>query len=135
MEKATFVQRVIAYLIDVILVSIVTNIISAIIGFVLGDALGAGILALVYPISLAINFVYFGYFWSGKGKTIGMGIMNIQVVAEDGSNPSFVMGGLRGTVGYLISGIVFGLGFLWMLFDDEKRTWHDMVFKTSVVKA
>jgi len=134
MEKATFGQRAVAYIIDIILVSIVSNIISAIIGVVLGDALGARLLASVV-ISLAVNFIYFGYFWSSKGKSIGMGIMKIQVVAEDGNNLSFLMGGLRGTIGYLISGIVFWLGFLWMLFDEDKRTWHDMVFNTNVIKA
>ena len=35
----------------------------------------------------------------------------------------------------LVSGAVLGLGYLWMLWDAEKQTWHDKVAKTYVVKA
>ena len=38
------------------------------------------------------------------------------------------MAGLRGTLGYYISSLVFYLGFLWMLFDEQQETWHDKIF-------
>lgn len=96
--------------------------------------LGIAILLISVLIAVAIQFSYFGYFWSKKGKTIGMGMMNIRVLTNEGENMSFVMAGFRGTVGYSISGMVFYLGFLWMLFDDNKQTWHDLMFGTQVVK-
>jgi uncharacterized RDD family membrane protein YckC len=30
--------------------------------------------------------------------------------------------------------LAFGLGFLWMLWDPKKQTWHDKAARTSVVK-
>jgi uncharacterized RDD family membrane protein YckC len=38
---------------------------------------------------------------------------------------------LRGTVGYWISGLVFGLGFIWAAFDGRKEAWHDKLFDTA----
>jgi uncharacterized RDD family membrane protein YckC len=35
----------------------------------------------------------------------------------------------------LVSGVALGLGYLWMLWDPNKQTWHDKVAKTYVVKV
>jgi uncharacterized RDD family membrane protein YckC len=35
----------------------------------------------------------------------------------------------------LPSSIVFGLGYLWMLWDPRSQTWHDMLAGTIVIKA
>ncbi len=35
----------------------------------------------------------------------------------------------------LPSGVVFGLGYLWMLWDPRSQTWHDMLARTIVIKA
>jgi uncharacterized RDD family membrane protein YckC len=35
----------------------------------------------------------------------------------------------------LVSCAALGLGYLWMLWDAEKQTWHDKVAKTYVVRA
>ena len=36
-------------------------------------------------------------------------------------------------VGYFVSGMLFGLGFLWILRDPQKQGWHDHVSGTVVV--
>jgi len=33
----------------------------------------------------------------------------------------------------LVSLLPLGLGFLWILFDPEKRAWHDRLSRTRVV--
>ena len=35
----------------------------------------------------------------------------------------------------LVSTFVCGLGYLWMLWDSKKQTWHDKVITTIMVKA
>ncbi|MEO5902240.1 MAG: RDD family protein [Ilumatobacteraceae bacterium] len=35
----------------------------------------------------------------------------------------------------LVSTIPFGLGYLWMLWDPERQTWHDKLVGTIVIKA
>jgi uncharacterized RDD family membrane protein YckC len=82
---------------------------------------------------ILLPFLYFGYFWSTRACSIGMGMMNIRVVGSDDRPLSFLMAGLRGSLGYYISGLVFGLGYLWALIDSEQKTWHDMIFKTRVI--
>jgi hypothetical protein len=36
-------------------------------------------------------------------------------------------------VGYLVSGIVMSLGFIWILFDRKRQGWHDKLARTYVV--
>jgi uncharacterized RDD family membrane protein YckC len=68
------------------------------------------------------------------GRTIGKLAMGIRVVTADGRpvpvGLSFARAGMK-----LVSGAALGLGYLWMLWDPEKRTWHDKVAQTYVVKA
>jgi uncharacterized RDD family membrane protein YckC len=40
---------------------------------------------------------------------------------------------IRALVRAFASGAVFYLGYLWMLWDDQRRTWHDMAADTRVV--
>jgi uncharacterized RDD family membrane protein YckC len=81
-----------------------------------------------------MQFVYFGYFWGKDGQSLGMKLVNIKVIHRDSDQISFLRGGLRGTFGYWVSSLIFGLGFLWAAFDAEKETWHDKIFDTWVVK-
>lgn len=34
----------------------------------------------------------------------------------------------------LVSGIVFCLGYFWIIWDDEKQGWHDKIAGTYVVE-
>ena len=34
-----------------------------------------------------------------------------------------------------ISGQIFSLGYLWMLWDDKKQTWHDKIVGSVVIKV
>ena len=36
-------------------------------------------------------------------------------------------------LGYWVSALPFGLGFLWSIFDDDDRAWHDRWAKSVVV--
>jgi len=37
-------------------------------------------------------------------------------------------------VGYLISALIFYLGFIWIAFDRKKQGWHDKIAGTCVIK-
>ncbi len=37
-------------------------------------------------------------------------------------------------LGYYVSAIPFGLGFLWVAFDPRKQGWHDKIARTVVVR-
>lgn len=72
--------------------------------------------------------------WYFQGRTLGNKIMKIRVVRTDGSALSFKYAFLR-YLGFLLSGVVFFLGFAWMLWDKKKQGWHDKVAKTIVIKT
>jgi uncharacterized RDD family membrane protein YckC len=142
---ATFSTRFVAWIIDNIIVGIAAGImygcsIAMLIGLAStnSDALTAiGVLVFfaVAAIAIIFGFVYFGYFWSKDGQSPGMRMMNIQVVQRDGALQSFVRAGLRGSVGYWISGLIFWMGYWWALLDAAQETWHDKIFDTKVVMA
>ena len=70
--------------------------------------------------------------WS-QGLTPGKLIMGDRVVDTRGVRAGFWRMALRETIGKFISGIVFGLGFLWLLWDKDQQGWHDKIAGTLVV--
>ena len=144
MNKATFLQRSAAWLIDQAILSIIYSLAAVAIGVIIGAYADSGIPVpnlIVAPSVIVFSlapifghFLYFGYFWSQRERSIGMGMMNIRVVKSDGHSLSFVMAGLRGSLGYFLSGLIFGLGYLWFFVDKQQETWHDKIFNTVVLK-
>jgi uncharacterized RDD family membrane protein YckC len=58
----------------------------------------------------------------------------IKVVNGDGSPVSYAKGAAR-VLGYLVSGCpTLCIGFLMMLWDDQKRTLHDRMCDTRVIR-
>lgn len=128
---ASFFQRFVAALVDGLLVGIVTGIISKLFGM-MGD-IGTTLGSLV---AMALSFLYYVYFISSKGQTIGKKAMGLRVQDEmTGQNLTVVSAILREVIGKAISGIVLLLGYLWMLWDPKKQTWHDKIAKSVVVKV
>lgn len=148
MGKAGFFARFAAWFLDGVAVGLVGWLIvmvmfslGAVAGSAadMGDPLAAvftGTLSVLFlVVALAIQFVYFGYLWSQTGQSLGMKLLGIRVVHRGGEDLSFVQAGLRGTIGYWISGFFFSLGYLWAAFDANQETWHDKLFDTWVVRA
>jgi len=83
----------------------------------------------------AICFVFFGWFWSHGGQTLGMRSWRIKLVpARLSSNTpvSWRMAWVR-FMSSLLSWAVFGIGYLWSLFHHDKLTWHDIISRTRLV--
>lgn len=145
MEKASFLGRLLAYILDGLIMSIIGIFGGFLIWALLAlmgntDSDFVVIMAIMLAcmlviVILVIQFLYFGYFWSTSGQSLGMKLLDMKVVRQDGGELSFLTAGLRGSLGYWISSLVFNLGFLWAAFDQEKETWHDKIFKTWVVKT
>lgn len=140
-EYASFGKRFLASFIDSVIVSIVTGIItfalSTIIELVLGSANEATVVTVLFFLQIPvwlIGPIYYIYFIGKKGQTWGKMAMSLKVVnMETNKTPGYVSAFLREVVGKVISSIVFGIGYLWMLKDDKKQTWHDKIAGTIVV--
>ena len=115
--------RFVALIVDNIIVGIVAGIL-----FGAGGEAGGGI-------GFVLGLVYYWYFWTRQnGQTPGKMMMKLRVIKADGSELSDVDALIR-AVGYYISGMFICLGYIWALFDDENRTWHDMLAGTRVVST
>lgn len=93
-----------------------------------------GIAALFLPfylLSLFLSLSYFTFFLGWSGRTPGKALLNLDVRRTDGGEMTYTRGFLRG-VGYLVSLTFAGLGFLWIVFDERKRGWHDYLSGTWV---
>jgi uncharacterized RDD family membrane protein YckC len=82
---------------------------------------------------LAVSAAYFVVSWSRGGQTIGMRAWRLRVVAADGGRLPWTRALLRFVVA-LCSLAVLGLGFIWCLFDRERRGWHDIATQSRLVQ-
>ncbi len=101
-----------------------------------GEAVVSGrnpVLEWVYRAALlALVVGFFGVFWTLRGQTLGMASWRLRVEREDGTLLGW--GDTLRRLGWaLVSALPVGLGFLWMLFDPERRAWHDRLSRTRVV--
>jgi uncharacterized RDD family membrane protein YckC len=142
MPKAGFLHRFIAWLIDVIIVSILQTIITLIIGaplFFSEFELSPGAMAAQYSaasiISLLIGVAYFVYFWGASGATPGKMALGIKVVGTDGTMPIGYPKAFVRYIGYIISSIICLLGHLLILVDEDNQALHDKIASTYVIKV
>jgi uncharacterized RDD family membrane protein YckC len=121
--RASFGTRFLAALIDAVLVGVVEGVLFGIGGRAAGQGIG-GLVGLVYS-------VYFH--GSPSGQTVGKHVMNIRVIDFNTGGPLGYGKAFIRWLCSLLSGIVCLLGYLWMLWDPEKQTWHDKLAGTVVV--
>lgn len=121
--RASFGLRLVAAIIDGVLLGVVGGILSLILGNALGTVL-----------NLILGLAYYGYLeGSPSGQTVGKKAMNIRVIDFNGGGAIGPGRALLRYVGRIISAIPCALGYFWMLWDSEKQTWHDKIATTVVV--
>jgi uncharacterized RDD family membrane protein YckC len=73
-------------------------------------------------------------FWAERQGTPGKLVLGLRIVdAETGATPPVNRLVLR-YVGYLVSALPLGLGYLWALWDPRRQGWHDKMAGTLVVR-
>lgn len=146
MQYASFGKRVLAYLIDNFIVGLIVGIpIGCLVGITSAFAMEMSEEAYIIAIIAAsligvfwaviVSILYFAIMWSRTGQTLGKKWLGIKVVTAEWIPPSFWRAAGRAVIGYWLSDLVFGLGFLWMLWDDYQQCWHDKLFSTYVIEA
>jgi uncharacterized RDD family membrane protein YckC len=121
MERAGFWIRMAALLLDIILIAIVGSLLP----FSHGDS---------HHVSLLLLAIYGAVMWKYKGTTIGGVICHLRVVRLDGRAVDWPTAAAR-ALGCFLSLAVAGLGFLWVVFDPERQSWHDKIAGTVVVRV
>lgn len=105
MKKAGFFQRLMAALID--------------------HALSLVVFWIIYETILVSQW---------NGYTVGKKIMGIRVVSQNGGPVDWVKAFVR-SISKVLSGMFLGMGYLWMLWDENSQTWHDKLAETYVVEG
>ena len=128
MSYAGFWIRLLAYIIDGIIISTPFNFLFASVCYDL-DVCGA-----LNELKVAVTAIYLLAFWTLKGATPGGMICKLRIVDETGNKITARHAALR-LLGYFLSTIALGIGFIWIGFDEKKQGWHDKIAKTYVIKV
>jgi uncharacterized RDD family membrane protein YckC len=148
-KPAGFFSRMIAFLIDLILLVFIGLMAGGIIFLVLHffrykqilnyvkDLLGVEdqigqFLVLISPALFLLALMYFVFCWSFVGYTPGKALLGLRIVRRDGQPLSVKRAMLR-YFSYWLSAIPLFLGFIWVLFDRKHEGWHDKIAHTQVI--
>ncbi len=120
--RAGFWQRFAGAVIDGVLVGVVDGI------------LDVALKDVGYVLSVVFQIAYYTYLVGRpRGQTVGQIAMGIRVISiEDGGPIGYGRAFIR-WIGTILSTIVIFLGWLWMLWDEEKQCWHDKLAGDVVV--
>ena len=80
---------------------------------------------------LSICFIFFGWFWTHGGQTLGLKAWKLKVTSVNHENISWKQAFFR-FLAFIISMLPLGIGFLWLIFDPDKRTLYDRISKTAL---
>ena len=133
------VSRFVAYAIDLLVSSAVFTLALAAFSYVVKIVTGKQVPwnrqdILVIGLYVAWQFFDCGYSWAVSGRTFGMAVLGVRVVRADGAAAEPRRGVVRALV-FPLSFLLFGLGFLGILVQRERRALHDLIAGTAVVYA
>jgi uncharacterized RDD family membrane protein YckC len=136
---AGFWIRLLAYIVDSLIVAIPIVIVAYVVLLGSGQSLNElatspsdpriGAIRLV---AILVSAAYFGFFWS-LGSTPGMRLFGLRVVDSNSRRTIGLGRALLRYVGFLISGVCCYIGLIWAAFDGQKQGWHDKIASTVVL--
>ena len=147
-KYASFWSRLLAIIIDYLLVNFVLSLIIAlviVVGYAdegpdvvqRGDDLVRDLSESWGPAQLLLLAGYWLYFAimhsSAWGATVGKRVLGLYVVDEEGHRLNFWQASIR-FFGKLISSVVLFVGFLVALIHPRRQALHDLIAKTYVMK-
>ncbi len=132
---ASFPKRLAAAIIDGIILAFANIPLTIFLGVLFGIDNNSPVFQPASLLPMVLGWGYYVYFIGSRGQTPGKMAMKIKVVKADGTKLDYLSAFLREVIGKFISGVVFVIGYLWMLWDGKKQTWHDKIAGTLVVEA
>lgn len=134
--KASLIKRLMAMLYDTLICAalmLVTTGIYTAISYELTGAESTSGDPLLSSILFITLYLFFAYFWTRSGQTLGMQVWHLRIQNEDSSSISWLQALLRFIMA-IISFIPAGAGYLWLLIDKDNKAWHDRFSESVVVK-
>lgn len=125
---ATFFQRLGAATIDCILVMIIIGIVCEPFTSIGSDPDMCG------SVKFMLLLVYLVSMWAWKQTTIGMIIFGLKIYRQDLRPVNFGVALIR-ALALILSIVPLGLGFLWIIWDEQHQGWHDKIAGTVICKV
>jgi len=122
-EAAGFWRRFAAAVIDALVVGVVEVILRLVLD-------SAGI-----ALSVVFSFGYYTYFHGRTGQTPGDAALGIRVVDIDTGEVIGYGRAFGRVLVSIVSGLVIAIGYLWMIWDKHKQTWHDKAVSSLPVRV
>ena len=120
--------RVLAMLYDALLLVAIWVITIVALVTLLGDAVvGAWVQSVLFVEAYAL----LAFCWCRRGQTLGMLAWRLRLVSDGRFTPAQA---LRRFAAGLASFATLGLGFCWMWFDRERKSWPDRFSKSVIVR-
>jgi uncharacterized RDD family membrane protein YckC len=128
--------RLVAYIIDAIILGIFGAILSVPLGVNYSDvnSLNSAAARTSNGIDLVLSLVYFVGLWTYMGGTIGQRIFGMRVVDATSGQPIGLGKAVLRWLGLLLSFFVCFIGVIWVAFDARKQGWMDKIAGTVVVR-
>jgi uncharacterized RDD family membrane protein YckC len=127
---AGFGARLLAQILDLVWLLPLSAVLGMIAGLVNGGEISLGGELMLNLIGALLVLL----FWAERQGTPGKLVLGLRIVdAETGGTPPIGRLVLR-YVGYLVSALPLGLGYLWVLWDPRRQGWHDKMAGTLVIR-
>jgi uncharacterized RDD family membrane protein YckC len=132
--RAPFSLRCGALLVDyIIVVGIVAF--ATLLARALGDGRGSSLLTVGYVTALAVAFLNLVVVAGFSGRTLGKWVAGLRIERRDGEPLSFGRALVRHLIGYPLTLLTLGIGFLVAAFNSEGRALHDLLAGTVLVRS
>lgn len=130
-RSATLVRRLLSMLYDGLLILALWMVLGGIgVAINHGEAVEGPLFKSVLFIA---SYLFFAYFWTRSGQTLGMIAWNLRVETVAGGRISWIQALIRFMVA-IPSVVLLGAGYWWMLLSDERLSWNDRMSDTRVVQ-
>ena len=94
-----------------------------------------GLGTFVWWLTLVVFVVNFILFPLLRAQTVGKMLFGLRILDANGNPPTLARILLRNTLGYLLTALTAGIGYLMAALNRSGRTLHDVLFQTYVVRA
>jgi uncharacterized RDD family membrane protein YckC len=149
-RPAGFISRLIAFLVDLVILSITMTLVLFAINEVItffglkllfnrwisnsvnAETISSLIRILVVLLYYIFSVLYFATFYSLVGYTPGKYLVGLKVVRTDGFRLGFWRSVVRG-ISYYLSALLLFMGFIWIIFDKNRQALHDKIAGTVVI--
>ncbi len=130
-QPASVLGRIVAFIIDWVIISVVALVVTWIFSLVHLNLLG-GLLGT------AISLGYWTYFWGSTGQTLGYRVMRIRAVTMSGEQLGYGWAFLRGLLvdlSFAVCLLPAIISLIMMAVTEKHQALHDLILGTAVVNA